>query len=69
MAKDIKIVRNASSGKILTQPIGVTKATKFAEVEGMKKSLASSALSQRAASSGLKGDAYRKEIVKAFKKA
>ncbi|MFK0207201.1 hypothetical protein [Agrobacterium sp. NPDC090283] len=69
MAKDIKIIRSGSSGQMLTQPIGVKKATKFAEVEGMKKSLAASALSQRAVSSGLKGDAYRKEIAKAFKKA
>ncbi|WHA39737.1 hypothetical protein [Agrobacterium larrymoorei] len=53
----------------MTQPIGTKKAAKFAEVEGMKKSLASSALSQRVSSQGLKGEAYRKEIAKSFKKA
>ncbi len=69
MAKETKVARSALSGRFLTQPIGTKKAAKFAEVEGMKKSLASSALSQRVSSQGLKGEAYRKEIAKSFKKA
>lgn len=69
MAKSTKTVRSASTGQIMTQPIGVKKSVKFAAVEGMTKSMAASALSERTTAKGLKGDAYRKEIAKAYKKA
>ena len=69
MAKTTKIVRSATSGKFVTRPIGKGKAEKFTAVEGMRKSLASKVLSGRLAARGLKGDAYRAEVVKAFKKA
>lgn len=58
-----------ASGKSLTQPIGGKKAAKFAEVEGMKMSVSAKALSQKVIAGGLKGDAYRREIAKSFKKA
>ena len=38
------------------------------QVEGLKMNAASKALSQKLPDRGLKGDAYRSEIVKAFKK-
>ena len=69
MAKDIKIGRSAATGRFVTKPIGKAKAEKFTAVEGMSKSAASKALSGRLTSRGLKGDAYRTELVKAFKKA
>lgn len=69
MAKNSKIIRSATTGKFITRPIGKGKAEKFAAVEGMRKSAASKALSGRLADQGLKGDAYRAEVVKAFKKA
>jgi hypothetical protein len=68
MTKDTKTARSAPAGKVVTHPIGGKKAAKFAEVEGLKMSPASKVLSQKLAASGLKGDAYRSEIVKAFKK-
>lgn len=68
MKKDMKTARSTETGKILTQPIGGKKAAKFAQVEGLKMSAASKMLSQTLTASGLKGDAYRSEIVKAFKK-
>lgn len=68
MAKDTKIVSSAVSGKLVTRPIGGKKAAKFSEVEGLKMSPSSKVLSQKLTASGLKGDAYRIEIIKAFKK-
>ncbi|MGR6431025.1 hypothetical protein ACU5AY_08915 [Rhizobium sp. PAMB 3174] len=69
MAKDTKTAgRSASTGKFVTQPIGAKKAAKFSEVEGMRMSVASKVLSEKTAAKGLKGDAYRSEIAKAFKK-
>lgn len=68
MAKDDKTSRSAVTGHVVTRPIGAQKAAKFSEVEGLKMSAASKTLSQTLTSSGLKGDAYRSEIVKAFKK-
>lgn len=68
MTKSTKTDRSAVTGKYLTQPIGAKKAAKFAQVEGLKMNATSKALSQKLSASGLKGDAYRSEIVKAFKK-
>ncbi|AAB91761.1 conserved hypothetical 7.3 kDa protein (plasmid) [Sinorhizobium fredii NGR234] len=68
MKKDTKTARSAVTGKFVTQPIGGKKAAKFAQVEGLKMNAASKALSEKLTASGLKGDAYRSEIVKAFKK-
>lgn len=69
MAKNTKITRSATTGKFVTRPIGKGKSEKFTAVEGLHKSAASMALSGRLADRGLKGDAYRNEVVKAFKKA
>ena len=68
MTKSMKTGRSAVTGKFVTQPIGGKKAAKFAQVEGLKMNAASKALSHKLSASGLKGDAYRSEIVKAFKK-
>ncbi len=68
MTKATKPGRSASTGKFVTQPIGGKKAAKFAQVEGLQMNAASKALSRKLSASGLKGDAYRSEIVKAFKK-
>ncbi|MBX5161503.1 MULTISPECIES: hypothetical protein [unclassified Rhizobium] len=68
MTKETKSGRPAESGRFVTRPIGEKKAAKFAEVEGLKLSAGSKALSQKLTSGDLKGDAYRREIVKAFKK-
>jgi len=69
MAKRTKIIRSAITGKFVTRPIGKGKAEKFTAVEGLRKSAASKTLSDRLAGQGLKGDAYRSEVAKAFKKA
>lgn len=69
MAKEIKIGRSAKSGKFVTRPIGKGKSERFTAVEGMSKSVAASALSQKITSQGHKGDAYRTEVTKTFKKA
>lgn len=69
MAKNTKITRSATTGKFVTRPIGKGKAEKFTAVEGMHKSATSKALSGRLIDRGLKGDAYRTEVAKAFKKA
>jgi hypothetical protein len=69
MAKHIKIRQSTKSGSFVTKPIGKAKAEKFTAVEGMKKNAASKALSSHLIQHGFKGDAYRGEIVKAFKKA
>ncbi|ACS56136.1 conserved hypothetical protein [Rhizobium leguminosarum bv. trifolii WSM1325] len=68
MAKETKLGRSAESGRFVTRPIGEKKAEKFAAVEGLKMSAGSKALSQKLTSGDLKGDAYRREILKAFKK-
>lgn len=68
MGKETKSGRSVETGKFVTRPIGAQKAAKFAEVEGLKMNAGSKALSQKLSASGLKGDAYRREIVKAFKK-
>lgn len=60
--------RSAKSGQWVTKPIGSKKAAKFSEVEGLKMSHGSYMLSQKTSAKGLKGDAYRSEITKAFKK-
>lgn len=69
MAKGSKIGRSATTGRFVTNPIGKGKAERFTAVEGMSKSAASKELSKRLAGRGLKGDAYRAELTKAFKKA
>jgi len=69
MAKAVKNgARSARSGHWVTKPIGSKKAAKFSEVEGLRMNLTSQALTQEATAKGLKGDAYRSEITKAFKK-
>jgi len=67
--KNTKIKRSTTTGKFVTRPIGKGKAEKFTAVEGMHKSAASKALSGSLTVRGLKGDAYRTEVTKAFKKA
>ena len=69
MTKGTKISHSAKTGKLVTKPIGKGKAERFSAVEGMKKSASSKALSKQLTGRGLKGDAYRTEITKAFKKA
>lgn len=69
MAKDIKTGRSATTGRFVTKPIGKAKAERFTAVEGVSKSAASKALSNELTGRGLTGDAYRTEVVKAFKKA
>lgn len=69
MAKTTKIIRSATSGKFVTRPIGKSKAERFTAVEGMQKNAASKVLSAELMGRGLKGDAYRTEVIKAFKKA
>ncbi|MEE4236843.1 MAG: hypothetical protein V2I51_08985 [Anderseniella sp.] len=69
MAKSIKTTRPAATEKFVTRPIGKGKAEKFTAVEGLHKSVASKALSRSLTKRGLKGDAYRAEVMKAFKKA
>ena len=69
MSKTTKISRSANTGKFVTRPIGKGKAERFTAVEGMSKSQASKTLASELTVRGLKGDAYRSEITKAFKKA
>ena len=69
MASNIRITRSSATGKFVTKPIGKAKAEKFTAVEGMRKSVASKQLSRKLTKQGLTGDAYRSEVIKAFKKA
>jgi len=69
MGKTVKSARSATTGKFVTQPIGARKAAKFAAVEGVEVNAASREISRKALSGGLRGDAYRAEIAKAFKKS
>ncbi len=69
MAKKTKITRSAITGEFVTRPIGKGKAAKFTAVEGMRKSATSKTLADRLIDRGLKGDAYRTEVAKSFKKA
>ncbi|SDK33834.1 hypothetical protein SAMN05428983_4643 [Agrobacterium fabrum] len=68
MTKDTKSSRSAPRDKVVISPIGGRKAAKFALVEGLTMNADSKALARKLAASGLKGDAYRSEIIKAFKK-
>ena len=68
MTKETKTTRSTVTGKFVTRAIGTKKAAKFAEVEGLKMGMAAKALSLKLTASGLKGDTYRTEITKAFKK-
>ena len=67
MTKGPKTGRSATPGKSVTRPIGKGKAERFTAVEGLSKSPASKALSQKLSGNGLTGDAYRTEVMKAFK--
>lgn len=69
MAKNTKTTGSATTGKFVTRPIGKGKAEKFTAVEGLRKSAASKALAENLTNRGLKGDAYRSEVARAFKKA
>lgn len=69
MARNTKTTKSAIIGEFVTRPIGKGKAEKFTAVEGLRKSAASKTLSDRLTGTGLKGDAYRSEVAKAFKKA
>lgn len=68
MAKETKSGRLTATSKGVSRPIGVAKAAKFAAVEGLRLSASSKALDKKLSASGLKGDAYRAEVIKAFKK-
>lgn len=68
MVKVIKTGRTATTGKAVTQPIGKGKSAWFAAVEGLKMSAASKELVRSLAAQGLKGDAYRAEVLKRFRK-
>ncbi|WP_047454178.1 hypothetical protein [Rhizobium rhizogenes] len=68
MTKDKKPSRSAPRDKVVTSPIGGRKAAKFALVEGLTMNADSKSLARKLTASGLKGDAYRSEIIKAFKK-
>lgn len=69
MVKNTKIGRSVATGKLVTKPIGRSKSEKFTAVEGLHKNAASRTLSGSLIKRGLKGDAYRAEVIKAFKKA
>jgi hypothetical protein len=69
MTKNSKIGMSAGAGKFLTRPIGKAKAEKFTAVEGLSKTAASKVLSRSLRERGLTGDAYRAEVIRAFKKA
>ena len=68
MANTMKTARSATSGKFVTRPLGKGKAERFAAVDGMQKNEASKRLSDRLSAHGLKGDDYRAEVTRAFKK-
>lgn len=68
MRKETKIKPAALAGKSLTQPLGVRAAEKFAAVEGHRLGKAAQELDKKLTARGLTGDAYRAEIIKAFKK-
>ena len=68
MAKTPKTTRSATTAKAVVRPIGRGKAQKFSAVEGLSMNAESRSLVRDLSSRGLKGDAYRAAVVKAFKK-
>jgi hypothetical protein len=68
MTKETKTGRSAAKDKFVTRPIGGRKAAKFALVEGLTMNAESKELARKLSANGLKGDTYRSEIIKAFKK-
>lgn len=69
MAKSTKSTRSSVTGRFVTRPLGKAKAERFNAVEGLTKSEETKSLAGRLRSKGLKGDAYRKGVMKAYKKA
>lgn len=68
MKNNTAIKRSAKSGRFVAKPLGVSKASKFAQVEGMTLSEKSSTTYARLESKGLKGDALRSAITGSFQK-
>lgn len=68
MKNNIAIKRSAKSGCFVTKPLGVSKASKFALIEGMTLSKENSKAFTEFESNGLKGDALRSAISGTFQK-
>lgn len=61
------IKRSAATGRFVTRPLGQSKASKFAAVEGMSLNRKSSETLKTLKSRGLKGAALRTAITGSFK--
>ena len=62
MPKNASISRESKSGKFVSEPLGKSKATKFAAVEGLALSPSAKKIEATLEARGLKGDAYRKAV-------
>ncbi|WP_206599565.1 hypothetical protein [Pseudovibrio sp. W64] len=68
MKKSSNIKRSAESGRFAVAPLGKSKASKFAQVEGMTLTARSRSTITLHESKGLKGDALRSAISGSFTK-
>lgn len=68
MNKGHKIKRSAVTGRFATKPLGRSKASKFAQIEGMTLTRRSAKMISRLEGTGLKGDALRTAITGSFGK-
>jgi hypothetical protein len=68
MKNNTGIKRSAKSGRFVTKPLGVSKASKFALVEGMTLSKKNLKAFAECEAIGLKGDALRSAISGSFQK-
>jgi hypothetical protein len=68
MPKNASISRESKSGKFVSEPLGKSKATKFAAVEGLALTKSSERTVSRLEGRGLKGEAFRDAVVGAFRK-
>ncbi len=67
MSEKTSIARSGRSGRFTMEPLGKSKAAKFAAVEGLSLTPASEKTSTSLEACGLKGDAYRSAVAGAFK--
>jgi len=68
MKKNQATIRSTAAGRFASKPLGKSKATKFAKVEGMVLTQRSAKTISRFEGNGLKGDALRSAITGSFVK-
>lgn len=62
-----RAVSPQAADEAVTRPVGSSKAARFSEADGLTPSETSQALMRKAATEAGSGDAYREEILVAFR--